>query len=190
MIRWGILSTARIAEKLIGGARVATDTEITAVGSRDLARAKAFAAEHGIPRAYGSYEELLASDVDAVYIPLPNSLHVEWSVRALEAGKHVLCEKPLGRHPAQVERAFDAAEAAGRVLMEAFMWRFHAQTDELVRLVRDGAIGELGLTRAPFGFALPFFENPRWNWELEGGALMDVGCYCVSAMRLVCDVEP
>src|SRR3954470_15462323 len=191
MIRWGILSTARIAEKLIGGARVAEGTEIVAVGSRDIARAEAFAAEHGIPRAYGSYEELLAADdVDAIYVPLPNSLHAEWSVRALQAGKHVLCEKPLARDPRKVERAFDAAEAAGRLLMEAFMWRFHVQTDELVRLVRDGAIGELRLIRSAFGFDLPFFDNPRWDWELEGGALMDVGCYCVSAMRLICDAEP
>ena len=190
MIRWGILSTARIAEKLIDGARVAEDVEIVAVGSRDLARARAFADEHGIPQAFGSYEELLASDIDAVYIPLPNALHVEWSVRALEAGKHVLCEKPLARDPAQVERAFDAAERAGRVLMEAFMWRFHPQTAEVVRLVREGALGSLRLIRAAFGFNLPWLENVRWERALEGGALMDVGCYGVSAMRLLCDAEP
>jgi xylose dehydrogenase (NAD/NADP) len=191
MIRWGILSTARIAEKLIGGARVAEDTEIVAVGSRDLSRAQAFADEHGIPRAFGSYEELLAApDVDAVYIPLPNALHAEWSITALQAGKHVLCEKPLARDPGPVERAFDAAEAAGRVLMEAFMWRYHPQTDELVRLVRDGAIGELRLIRAAFGFNLPWMENVRWDTALEGGALMDVGCYGISAMRLICDGEP
>jgi D-xylose 1-dehydrogenase (NADP+, D-xylono-1,5-lactone-forming) len=184
MIRWGILSTARIAEKLIGGARVAEDVEIAAVGSRDLARAQAFAQEHAIPQAFGSYEELLASDIDAVYIPLPNSLHVEWSVRALEAGKHVLCEKPLARDPAAVERAFDAAERAGRVLMEAFMWRFHPQTAELVRRSRE--IGQLRLVRAAFGFNLPWLENVRWDPALEGGALMDVGCYGVSAMRLLC----
>jgi predicted dehydrogenase len=184
MIRWGILSTARIAEKLIGGARVASEASIVAVGSRDLARAQAFAEEHGIPDVYGSYEELLASDVDAIYIPLPNSMHVEWSIRALEAGKHVLCEKPMARDPDLVQRAFDAAEAADRVLMEAFMWRFHVQTEELVRLV--STIGELRVIRAAFGFNLPWLENVRWDPELEGGALMDVGCYCVSAMRLLC----
>src|SRR3954454_108660 len=191
MTRWGILSTARIAEKLIDGARASSDASIVAVGSRDLTRARAFAAEHGIEAAYGSYEELLASpDVDAIYVPLPNSMHVEWSVKALEAGKHVLCEKPLARDPAQVERAFDTAERVGRVLMEAFMWRFHPQTDELVRLVRDGAVGELRYVRAAFGFNLPWLENVRWDSALEGGGLMDVGCYCVSALRLICDAEP
>src|SRR4051812_19424455 len=126
MIRWGILSTARIAEKLIGGARVASDAEIVAVGSPGLSPAHAFASEHGIPAAYGSYEELLAaSDVDAIYVPLPNAMHVEWSIRALEAGKHVLCEKPMARDPSLVEQAFDVAERCDRLLMEAFMWRFH-----------------------------------------------------------------
>src|SRR4051794_16724768 len=126
MIRWGILSTARIAQKVIDGARLAEDAEIVAVGSRDLARAQAFASEHGIPQAFGSYEELLAApDVDAIYVPLPNSMHVEWSIRALEAGKHVLCEKPMARDAAAVERAFDVAERADRLLMEGFMWRFH-----------------------------------------------------------------
>ena len=133
MIRWGILSTARIADRVLEGARLAENAEIVAVGSRDLSRAQAYASERQIARAHGSYEDLLADpDVDAVYIPLPNSMHVEWSIRALEAGKHVLCEKPMARDPAQVERAFDAAERAERVLMEAFMWRFHVQTEELV----------------------------------------------------------
>jgi predicted dehydrogenase len=185
MIRWGILSTARIARKVLDGARVAENAEIVAVGSRDVARAQAYANENGIARAHGSYEALLADDeVDAVYIPLPNSMHVEWSVKALEAGKHVLCEKPLSRDPAQVEAAFDAAERAGRLLMEGFMWRFHPQTDELVRLA--GTIGELRVVRASFGFNLPVSANVRWQPGLEGGALMDVGCYCVSAMRLLC----
>jgi xylose dehydrogenase (NAD/NADP) len=191
MIRWGILSTARIADRIVDGARGTEQAQITAVGSRDLPRARAWADERGITHAYGSYEELLASDeVDAVYIGLPNALHVEWSVKALEAGKHVLCEKPLARDPAAVERAFDAADRAGRMLMEAFMWRFHPQTEEVVRLVRDGSIGELRLIRAAFGFNLPWLENVRWDSALEGGALMDVGCYCVSAARLIAGAEP
>ena len=191
MIRWGVLSTARIAERIVVGARGAENAEVTAVGSRDQARAQAYADEHGIPHVFGSYEELLASDeVDAIYIPLPNSMHVEWSITALEAGKHVLCEKPLARDPAPVDRAFDVAEREGRVLMEAFMWRFHPQTEEVVRLVRDGSIGELRVIRAAFGFNLPWLENVRWDPALEGGALMDVGCYCVSAARLIAGAEP
>jgi predicted dehydrogenase len=168
------------------GARGAANAEIVAVGSRDGARARAYAGEHGIPRAHDSYEALLADpEVDAIYNPLPNSLHVEWSMRALEAGKHVLCEKPLTRHPADVDRAFDAADRAGRRLMEAFMWRFHPQTEQLVAMVRDGAIGRLRLVRAAFGFDLPDAANVRWLAELEGGALMDVGCYCVNGARLL-----
>ena len=189
MIRWGILSTARIADRIVGGARLAENAEIVAVGSRDLSRAQAYASERQIARAHGSYEDLLADpDVDAVYIPLPNSMHVEWSIRALEAGKHVLCEKPMARDPAQVERAFDAADRAERVLMEAFMWRFHVQTEELVRQLP--AVGQLRYVRAAFGFNLPFLENVRWDPALEGGALMDVGCYAVSALRLICGAEP
>ncbi len=135
-MRLGLLSTARINEKLVAGARLVDEVELSAIASRDLARAEAQAAELGIERAHGSYEDLLADpDVDAVYISLPNSLHVEWSIRALEAGKHVLCEKPMARSVAQVERAFDAAESAGRVLAEAFMWRHHPQARRLAELV-------------------------------------------------------
>jgi len=184
-VRWGMLSTARINLKLLAGARLAPNVDVVAVGSRDRARGEAFAAEHGIPRVHGSYEELLADpDVEAVYIPLPNSLHVPWSVRALEAGKHVLCEKPLTRRVADAEAAFDAAERAGRLLMEAFMWRYHPQTEALVRLARE--IAPLRVVRAAFGFPLPADPtNVRWQGVLEGGALMDVGCYCVSALRLL-----
>ena len=190
MIRWGILSTARIAQRIVDGARLARNAEVAAVGSRDLARAEAYAAEHGIARAHESYEALLADpDVDAVYIPLPNALHVPWSIRALAAGKHVLSEKPLARDPAQVDAAFDAAERAGRLLMEAFMWRFHPQTEALERLVREGEVGRLRYVRASFGFDLGP-GNVRWERALAGGALMDVGCYCVSALRLVCGAEP
>jgi D-xylose 1-dehydrogenase (NADP+, D-xylono-1,5-lactone-forming) len=187
-LRLGILSTARIAERVVRGARGADGVELAAVGSRDRARADAYAAEHGIPRAHGSYEALLADpEVDAVYIPLPNALHVPWSIRALEAGKHVLCEKPLSRRPEDVDAAFDAAQRAGRLLMEAFMWRFHPATDQLTRLVAEGTVGNLRVVRACFGFDIVGRdENVRWSGELEGGALMDVGCYCVSALRLLC----
>jgi len=123
--------------------------------------------------------------VDAVYVSLPNSLHVDWSLQALEAGKHVLCEKPLARRPEEVERAFDAAERAGRVLAEAFMYRHHPQTKRVAELVRDGAVGEPRAIRAVFSFPLADVENIRMKPELEGGALMDVGCYCVSGARLL-----
>ena len=185
-VRWGVLSTARINRKLLAGAALAPNVEVVAVASRDRERGEAFAAEHGIGRVHGSYEALLADDdVEAVYVPLPNSLHVPWSVRALEAGKHVLCEKPLTRRAADAEAAFDAAERAGRLLMEGFMWRYHPQTDALVRLARE--IAPLRVVRAAFGFTLPADPgNVRWQSALEGGALMDVGCYCVSALRLLC----
>ncbi|MEA2310926.1 MAG: hypothetical protein QOE28_894 [Solirubrobacteraceae bacterium] len=186
-VRFGILSTARIGEALLGGAAEAEGAEVVAVASREPARAEAFAAAHAIPRAHGSYEALLADeDIEAVYIPLPNSMHLPWAERALAAGKHVLCEKPLSPRAADVEAAFDAAERAGRVLMEGFMWRYHPQTELLARLIADGAVGELRVVRAAFGFSLdPAGGDVRWAPELEGGALMDVGCYCVSALRLL-----
>jgi xylose dehydrogenase (NAD/NADP) len=185
-VRWGVLSTARINQKLLAGARLAPNVDVVAVGSRDRERGEVFAAEHGIGRVHGSYDDLLADpEVEAVYIPLPNSLHVPWSIRALEAGKHVLCEKPLSRRAADAEAAFDAAERADRLLMEAFMWRYHPQTEALVRLAKE--VAPLRIVRAAFGFTLPPEDrtNVRWLAELEGGALMDVGCYCVSALRLL-----
>jgi xylose dehydrogenase (NAD/NADP) len=186
-VRWGVLGAANINQKVLAGAAGASSVDVVAVGSRSKERAAEFAAEHGIPRAHGSYDELLADpDVEAVYIPLPNGLHVEWTLACLEAGKHVLCEKPLTATPEEVERCFDAAEAAGLVLSEAFMWRFHPQADRLVELVREGAIGELRLVRSAFSFSLdPAAVNVRWDAELDGGALMDVGCYCVSGSRLL-----
>jgi predicted dehydrogenase len=186
-LRLGLLSTAHINEKLVAGARLADEVDVVAVASRDLARASEQASSLAIPRALGSYEELLSDpDVDAVYISLPNSMHVDWSVQALEAGKHVLCEKPLARSVEEVERAFDAADEAGRVLTEAFMWRHHPQAKRLVELLPR--VGEVRVVRAHFSFALDSLDpasNIRLSRELEGGALMDVGCYCVSAARLI-----
>jgi predicted dehydrogenase len=185
-LRLGLLSTADINRKLLGGVRAAAGVKAVAVASRDEARAEAFAAEHGLGRAHGSYEALLADpDVDAVYIPLPNSLHVPWSIRALRAGKHVLCEKPLTRRPEDAQAAFDAAENAGRVLAEAFMWRHHEQARRLRVLVRDRVVGHLRLIRAAFSFDLRRQGDVRLQRSLDGGGLMDVGCYCVSAMRLL-----
>jgi D-xylose 1-dehydrogenase (NADP+, D-xylono-1,5-lactone-forming) len=190
-MRWGLLSTANINGKLLAGARGTDEATVVAVASRDRGRAEGFAREHGIERAHGSYEALLADpDVDAVYNPLPNSLHVEWSVRALEAGKHVLCEKPLSRRAAEVEEAFDAAERAGRVLEEAFMWRHHPQTLRLRELLDEGVIGTLRMVTASFAFPLADVGNIRMQGGLDGGSLMDVGCYCVSGCRLVAGAEP
>src|SRR5262245_43995156 len=181
-MRLGILSTARINRLVIPGARAADGVELVAVASRDRARAEEYAREWQIPRFHGSYEALLEDPgVDAVYISLPNGLHVEWSIRALEAGKNVLCEKPLDRRPAEVERAFDAADRSGRILMEAFMYRHHPQTRRLVELVQEGAIGELQLIRSAFSFTITNPDtNVRTQPALDGGSLMDVGCYCVS----------
>jgi D-xylose 1-dehydrogenase (NADP+, D-xylono-1,5-lactone-forming) len=186
-VRWGILSTAHINEKVLAGASGTPTVDVVAVGSRSAERAQEFADRHGIPHAHGSYEELLADlDVEAIYIPLPNGLHVESTLACLAAGKHVLCEKPLTARAEEAERCFDAAEEAGLILSEAFMWRFHPQADRLVELVQGGTIGELRLIRAAFSFPLdPEPYNVRWDAELEGGALMDVGCYCVSGSRLL-----
>ena len=186
VMRLGILSTARINRLLLAGAGRTDRVEVTAVASRERSRAESYAREHGIERAYTSYEELLEDrSLDAVYIPLPNSMHVDWSVRALEAGKHVLCEKPLSRRPNDVERAFDAADRAGRILAEAFMFRHNPQTARLVALVEDGAVGRLRLVRAAFSFTIVGEANIRLAAELDGGALMDVGSYCVSGARLL-----
>ena len=183
-VRWGFLSTAHINRLLIPPAEESPKVELVAVASRDQARADDYARTWSIARAYGSYEDLLAdADVEAVYNPLPNSMHVEWSVRALEAGKHVLCEKPLSRHTADVERAFDAADRTGLVLSEAFMYRHHPQTRRLRELVDGGAIGTLQAVRAIFGFIAGDPADIRLSQPLEGGALMDVGCYCVNAGR-------
>jgi xylose dehydrogenase (NAD/NADP) len=180
------MSTARINQKFLEGAGQARDVEILAVASRRLDAAQQYAREHGIERAHGSYEAMLADpDIDVVYISLPNSLHVEWTVRALEAGKHVLCEKPLGRRVAEVQAAFDVAEREDLLLMEAFMYRHNPQTRRLAELVAEGAVGRLRMIRSAFSFAEADDANVRLSVAMDGGALMDVGCYCVSASRLL-----
>jgi xylose dehydrogenase (NAD/NADP) len=186
MTRFGILSTADINRKLIPGAQASDKVELIAVASREQGKADAYAREWGIERAYGSYEALLDDpDVDAVYISLPNTLHREWSIRAVDAGKHVLCEKPFSRRAADVEEAFDAAERSGRLLSEAFMYRHNPQTARLSDLVAEGAIGELRVVRSAFSYSLYDAENIRLRTDVEGGSLMDVGCYCVSGSRLL-----
>jgi D-xylose 1-dehydrogenase (NADP+, D-xylono-1,5-lactone-forming) len=185
-VKWGIISTADINRKVIPGMRASDKAELIAVASREQKRADEYAREWEIERAYGSYDGLLEdADVEAVYISLPNTLHCEWSIRAVEAGKHVLCEKPMSRHVGDVESAFDAAERSGRILMEAFMYRHNPQTTRLRQLVDEGAIGDLRLVRTCFSYSLYDAENIRLRTDVEGGSLMDVGCYCVSGSRLL-----
>src|SRR5207244_6571813 len=185
-VKWGILSTADINRKVIPGAHASEKAELISVASRDQRRAEEYAREWEIDRAYGSYEALLEDgEVEAVYISLPNALHCEWSIRALEAGKHVLCEKPMSRHVGDVDAAFDAAEKAQRILMEAFMYRHNPQTRRLRQLMDEGAIGDLRLVRSCFSFSLYDAENIRLRPDVEGGSLMDVGCYCVNGSRLL-----
>lgn len=185
-LRWGILSTALINTKVLGGAALTATADIRAVASRDLSRADEFARHWSIPRSYGTYDDLLADDeVEAVYVPLPNSMHHPWTMRALEAGKHVLCEKPYSRHPHHVLEAFDLAEASGLVLSEAYMYRYHPQIRRLGSLVADGAIGELRLINSSFSWPTDAPGDIRLDADLDGGSLLDVGCYCVSAARLL-----
>jgi predicted dehydrogenase len=188
-VRFGILSTARINRLVLAAAERTDRAEFVAVASRDARRAEAYARDHGIDRPYSSYEALLEdAEVEAVYITLPNSLHIEWTLRALDAGKHVLCEKPLSVRPDEVGQAFDAAEAEGLVLSEAFMFRHHPQTHAVGRLIEEGAVGTLRLIRAAFSFQLAAVhgaDDARFSPELDGGSLMDVGSYCVNAIRFL-----
>ena len=188
-VRWGILGPGRIAARLLREADRAANFSVVAVGSRSRERAAEFASKFGIARVHDSYRALLADpEVDAVYIGLPNSLHHPLTMQALAAGKHVLCEKPYSRHPEKVVEAFDAAEAAGLVLMEAFMWRHAPQVRRFLELLPE--VGELQSIRATFSFVLTDGADVRLDAGLDGGALMDVGCYCISGSRLVAGAEP
>ncbi len=185
MVNWGFLSTARINGALLTGVNAIDGAEALAVASRDQRRAAAYAEQKGIARSYGDYAELLADpDVDIVYISLPNGMHVEWTRRALQAGKHVLCEKPLSRSAAEVRELFALAAERKLHLSEAFMYRHHPQTKQLKSLVDTGAIGELRLIRGNFSFNCSP-DDPRMQSALEGGGLMDLGCYPVSMARLL-----
>ncbi|HWD70112.1 MAG TPA: Gfo/Idh/MocA family oxidoreductase [Solirubrobacteraceae bacterium] len=185
MTSWGFMSTARINDALLRGIAEVPEARALAVASRDQGRADEYARANGIERAYGSYDELLADpEVDVVYISLPNGMHVDWTRRALDAGKHVLCEKPLSRSAVEVEQLFDFAEARGRHLSEAFMYRHHPQTQRLKELVDAGAIGELRLIRGHFSFNCDP-SDPRMLAGMQGGGLMDVGCYPVNIARFL-----
>ncbi|MEJ2736002.1 MAG: Gfo/Idh/MocA family oxidoreductase [Anaerolineae bacterium] len=186
ILRWGLLSTARINRRLIPAIRAAERAELRAVASRNQVRAQAYAAEWDIPRAHGSYEALLADpEIDVVYVPLPNSLHAEWAVRAAQAGKHVLCEKPLALSVSECDQIIAAAEATGVVVTEAVMYLYHPLLHKVQQLVRDGAVGEVRLVRGAFSFFLDRPDDVRWKPELGGGSLWDTGSYPVSFIRWI-----
>jgi predicted dehydrogenase len=192
VLRWGVLSTAKIGiGKVIPATAAAARCEVVAIASRDLGRAQAAASELGIARAYGSYEDLLADpDVDAVYNPLPNHLHAEWTIAAARAGKHVLCEKPLATTTGDAERMIEACEAEGVLLMEAFMYRLHPTWEAVRASVASGRIGELRVVQSWFSY---FNDDPgdiRNIVEAGGGALYDIGCYCVNLSRMLFGAEP
>jgi predicted dehydrogenase len=185
-LTWGLLSTARINRKLIPAIRAAGRADLVAVASRSRPRASEYAAEWEIPQAFGSYQALIDDpSVDVVYVSLPNSLHAEWAVRAIEAGKHVLCEKPLALSVAECDRIIAAAEAAGVVAMEAIMVLYHPLLHKARQLVRDGTLGEVMLARGTFSFYLDRPADVRWDPSLGGGSLWDVGIYPVSFIRWI-----
>jgi len=191
-LRFGILGTGNIAKQFATGVTKSTLTTLTAVGSRTTASADAFAKQFGIANAHGSYDALLTDPaVDAIYLSLPNNMHHEWTIKALRAGKHVLCEKPLATSLAEAEEMFGAAERSGRVLVEAFMYRAHPQTIAAVKAIREGAIGKVRVIRTSFCYRTRKIEgNIRFDPTLAGGALMDIGCYCLDFSRLVAGAEP
>lgn len=186
ILGWGLLSTARINRRLIPAIRTVERAELRAVASRSLARAQAYAAEWDIPRAHGSYEALLSDpDIDVVYVSLPNSLHAEWTVRAAQAGKHVLCEKPLALSLSECDQIIRAAEDAGVVVTEAVMYLHHPLLQQARQLVREGAVGQVRLVRGAFSFLLDRPDDVRWKPELGGGSLWDIGSYPVSFIRWI-----
>jgi predicted dehydrogenase len=192
-VRWGVLSTAKIGvAKVIPAMQAGEHCEIVAISSRDPEKAQAAAEQLGIPNAYGSYEELLAApEVDAVYNPLPNHLHVPWSIKALEAGKHVLCEKPIAMTAAEAQELVDAAQAHPHLkVMEAFMYRHHPQWQLARQLVADGKIGELRTIQSFFSYYNVDPHNIRNIADIGGGGLMDIGCYCISYSRFIFGSEP
>jgi xylose dehydrogenase (NAD/NADP) len=191
ILRWGLISTARINRALIPPLRASARNQLVAVASRTSEQAQAYAKEWNIPRAFGSYEALLADpDIDVVYNSLPNSLHAEWTIKAVQAGKHVLCEKPIAVTVEQVDAMAAAAQKAGVVLAEAFMYRHHLQTLKVQELVESGAIGELRLVHGSFTYNLTRQGDVRLDPALDGGSIWDVGCYPISYARCVIGAEP
>jgi predicted dehydrogenase len=191
-IRWGVLGVAKIATtKVIPAMQVARNVEVAAIASRDLSKARAAAQQLGIGKAYGSYEELLADpSIDAIYNPLPNHLHVPWSIRAAEAGKHVLCEKPIGLSVAETRDLIAARDKARVKIGEAFMARTHPQWVRAAEIVRSGRIGELRVVSGYFSYFNRDPKNVRNIAEIGGGAIMDIGCYPITLSRMIFAAEP
>ncbi|NIM95058.1 MAG: Gfo/Idh/MocA family oxidoreductase [Anaerolineales bacterium] len=192
-IKWGVLSTAKIGvDKVIPAMQLAEHCNMLAIASRSAAKAREAAVRLGIPKAYGSYEELLADpEIEAVYNPLPNHLHVPWSIKALEAGKHVLCEKPIGLTAAEAQGLLDEAQKRPQLkVMEAFMYRHHPQWRRARQLVLEGKIGDLQTIHSFFSYYNVDSENIRNMAHIGGGGLMDIGCYCISLARFIFDAEP
>lgn len=191
-LAWGILGTGNIARQFTAGVSASRRGQLVAVASRDSAKAAIFAKAHSIPASYGAYQALLNDpSVQAVYVSLPNSMHHEWTIKALVAGKHVLCEKPFAMNIDQAIEMFDVAQRCGKVLMEAFMYRTHPLTHAVIAAVDSGAIGEVRLIRTSFCFKVgKTAGNIRFDPTLAGGVIMDVGCYCVSFARLFAREEP
>lgn len=190
-LRWGILGTGNIAGQFVDQLQ-AHGLKIVAAASRTAARAEAFCADKSIPRAHGTYEALLADDgVDAIYISLPNHLHAEWTIKCAEAGKHVLCEKPVALDAAELDRMLAVVRAADVFFMEGFMYRFHPQWNRVQQLIADGRIGEVRTLHASFCYNMGVnLANIRQSNAAAGGGLMDVGCYCLSALRMIAGAEP
>jgi predicted dehydrogenase len=192
-VRWGILSTAKIGrEKVIPAMQKSNLVDILGISSRDPENAKEIAAKLGISRAYGSYDELLGDpEIDTIYNPLPNHMHLEWSLKALDAGKHVLCEKPIGMDSKEAELLMEAANKNPQLkVMEAFMYRFHPQWQKTLDLVRKKSIGKINAIHTFFSYYNVDPENIRNRVDAGGGALMDIGCYCISFPRFLLDKEP
>jgi xylose dehydrogenase (NAD/NADP) len=191
VLNWGLLSTAAINSAVISPLRVSRRNRLEAVASREQAKADAYALAWGIPRALGSYEALLRDPgIDVIYISLPNSMHAEWTIQAVQAGKHVLCEKPLAISVAEVDAVRAAAEKAGVVVAEAFMYRHHPQTLRVQQMISSGEIGDLHVIRGGFTFNIERSDDVRLNPELGGGSVWDVGCYPISFARAVVGMDP
>ncbi len=192
VVRIGALGAARITPgALIRPARKVAEAEVVAVAARDRARAEKFAGKHQVANVYDGYDALIAGpDVDAIYNPLPNGLHATWTAAALEAGKHVLCEKPLTANAEEAEQLAVTAQQTGLVLMEAFHWRYHPLAQRIVDIIRSGELGTLRHVEAALCFPLPVFSDIRYQYDLGGGALMDAGCYTVHIVRTLGGEEP